>query len=434
MKMEREYDEYLSNKMPALNNPGTRLSLLYPSRANSSIELVESMCYWNNKFSLTSLSFGSSNQVFLPNGDFVGLCMLRLRLPLTVTNQSLCRGWGLNMIKQIRYVFGSNSSTPTLITKEAIWHCLMAQCKSIEKKSQMLTLCGDEYLGIPPTIIGEDVPVIEAFVPLPLPFSTVCEHYMFDSSISAQPISIIIDFESNSRAIYGGVATPPTAFAQAELLVRTQLLADRSKSLRNAMAMDPELKYQFPYCMPLGYNIAQFTGVRESDGGSVNLQLNQFQNADLIGIVFSVRQLTDVFPTGNSTPNPFHVDAITNIVLSYNGSSIIQWPGKAYRAASAYMENQEGSSYQGSYVLAGSVSPFSSSPKDEYLIYFDFTQFRGACMPEHMFNCWRIPPGNSLNLSFNTSQGPSVTYIANYTCLYNAVVVAQAGATEIVTA
>lgn len=431
---EREYDHLLTNKTPNLSAPGTQTTDLYYSVTNSSVEVLESTCDWSNRITLSSFGFGTSNQVNLPMSAFMGQLILHLRLPYNIlVNQTLCRGWGLAMIRQLRFQFGTSASSPILLTKEAIWHSLMAECQTEEKRSALLRLCGEQYLApIVPALDGGQ-PTIDAYVPLPIPFSTVCEKLMYDSTLLGQPITIIIDFESNARAIYGGSATPPSSFVTAEVMVRQQRLADQSKSLKNLMNARPEYMSVYPFIMSIGYQTnGPFAG-SVSESSPVTVQLNQFQNSDLLGIVVAVQRVTDTTPVAPNSPNPFHCDEIYNVNLTYNGASIMQLPAKSYKAIATYMGEQQAAFYQGSVIAPGGASPFSPSPADEYLLYIDFAQMRSACFQSHMFNTWRIPPGNVLNLSFNTEHDSNTQYRCFYTTFYNAIVSTQQGTSNVFT-
>lgn len=440
----RAYDDYLSEKAPSLSAPGTRVSDLYYSYMNSTVEVLESTCDWSNKISLTSLSFGSQNQVMLPMNSFVGQLILHLRLPNLAANQTVCRGWGLRMIKSIRFQFGTSTSTPIILTQQAIWHQLFASCSTEEKRSELFRQCGIWAAGplaVPPntgtlTYPGAQVPTLDAFVPIPVPFSQVCEKLMFDTTMLGQPISLIIEFETNARAIYGGNPAPPTAFLIADLLVRQQRLADQSKSLSTAMKIDPNVMYSYPFIQALGFETnGPFTG--STTGNTLSVQLNQFQNSDLLGIVFCVQRVFDLSPAGNDVPNPFHLDPITDVRMTYNGAMIMQYPGLSYRAISTFLGKEAASFYQNSYSYldAGTGNIISiANGFDEYLVFFDFTQERACSCQDHMSNTWRIPPGNVLTVSFNTQAGNPVQYRCFYTCFYNATVVVQAGVSNVLTA
>ena len=432
----REYDDYLSNKLPALSAVGTRLSDLYYNLQNSSVEVLESTCNWSMKINLTSTGFGSTNQINMPMSSFIGQLVLHLRLPAPTTNQSLCRGWGLNMIQRLRFQFGTSASTPIILSKQAIWHALFSQCYTEEKRSAMFRLCGEQWTQPPLVPVGADaVTYVDAYVPLPVPFSYLCEKLMYDSTILGQPITVYLDFETNPRLIYGGSDAVPTSFQQAELMIRQQQLADMSKSLRNIMQVDPSVLYSYPFTMALGFEtVGPFNGVRESDGGQCTVQFNQFQNGDLLGIVFCVQAVGDITPSSNNTPNPFHCDPIKNVSVTYNGGMIFQLPAQSYRAIATYMGDQQDSSYWGSYVQSGAGPVFNSAPVQEYLIWLDFTNFRAICHQSHLSNDWRIPPGNVLQVAFNTQFGSSTQYRCYYTTFYNSIVTAQGGVSNVWTA
>lgn len=424
----------LSTKAVQLSSPGTKYSDLYYTNMNSSVEMIDSTCNWQNKINLTSLTFGSNNQVNMPLSSFLGTLILRLRLPPVIANQTLTRGWGLRMIRQLRFQLGSSTSTPIVMQQQAIWHTLMAACETREKRSQMLQLCGEGISAAQAATGSPAQPAInEAFVPIPLPFSTICEKLMFDSTLLGQPITVFIDFEQSASAIYGGTGTQPSAFLAAELMVRQQILVDASKSLRNIMMADPAYHYNYPFILSIGYPVpGQFAGARPVDG-LCTVQFNQFQNSDLLLIAVSVQKVTDYSPVIPNSPNPFHCDPISNITVTYNGSSLFELPGQSYKAISTYMGNQQASGYDGSYVVAGGTNPFDVRSVDENIVLLDFTLLRSACMGSHLYNTTRIPPGSVLMMSFNTSEGASSQYTCYYTCFYNAMIDVVAGTSNIIT-
>lgn len=431
--MERDdYHAFLSEKPALLTAPGSLISNLYYNKHNSSIEAVQSTTMWSNKINLPSTSFGASNIINLPMNMFIGQLVLRLRLPQVVANQTVALGWGLAMISQIRFQMGTSSSTPIIMTGKALWHYLMAQCPTEEKRSQLLQFCGLGWTQPSPTNVPSGQSYIEAFVPISAPFSSLCEKLFFDTTLIGQPITIFIDFVSSAKAIYGGSAAAPTGFIDATLMMRNMNLADAGKSLRNVLNADPKLIYSYPFTMALGFEVSStFTGIQEGDG-QVTVQFNQFQNGDLTGIVFCVQNVTDLSPSGVNAANPFHLDPITNVVVTYNGGSIFQLPGAGYAAVATYMGDQQASNYQNvTVVVGGGGTQFTPTNQNEFLVFLDFSQVRQACMQDHLVNTWRIPPGNVLTVQFNTSQGSGQTYRCFYTCFYNAVVAVQDGTTNI---
>ena len=428
----REYDEYLSTKLPALSASGHRLSELYYSLDTSSVEILEATTNWSMKINLTSYAFGSSNQINMPMSAFIGLCILHLQLPVPSTStQSICRGWGLAMLQRLRFQFGSSASTPIILTKQAIWHTLFSQCTTEEKRTATLRLCGEQYSSVPIVPVGAVAYENHAYVPLPVPFSYICEKLMYDTTILGQPITLFIDFESNARLIYGGSTAPPAAFLNAECMIRQMQMANPAKSLRTLMAADPTLIYSYPFTMSLGYQTPDFT---VADNTAVQtVQFNQFQNSDLVGIVFCVQRLSDIQPNSPDTPNPFHCDPIREVNITYNGGMVFQLPYQSYRAIATYMGDQQNSSYLASYIQPGDGPIFNSSCTEEYLIWLDFSQCRAVCDQSHMNNTWRIPPGNVLQVQFKTQFGSGTSYRCYYTTFYNAIVTASGGVSNVFT-
>ena len=423
--LTREFDEYLSDKRPNLSAPGYRKSDLYYSVQNSSVECLESTCDWSMKIGFPTFQFGSNNQINMPASAFIGQLVLHLELNAIQADESIARGWGLRMLRTIRFQFGTSASTPIILTAASIWHMLMGQCTTSEKRSELLKMCGESYIQSTGTT------TIHAYVPIPVPFSTICEKLFYDSTILGQPITVFVEFESDPTVIYGGSATHPRLFRNAELMVRQQRLADAAKSLRNVMNSDPTIMYSYPFTMALGYTTpGTFPG--SASGQKVTVQFNQFQNSDLLGIIFCVQKAADLNPSGGNSPNPFHLDDISDIEVSYNGMMVFQFPAKSYKAISTYMGDQQAAYYENSVIAAGTSNPFTPSPVNEYLVFLDFSQCRAVCMQDHMYNTWRIPPGNVLNVSFYTSEN-STQYVCSYTCLYNAIVTAQAGVSNVYT-
>jgi hypothetical protein len=311
----------------------------------------------------------------------------------------------------------------------------MSQCSDRGKRSQLLELCGSAYTtasaAVQPGVAPE---IIEAYVPIPLPFSSLCDKLALDTSLISQPITITVEFENNARAVYGGTGAVPTEFTIAELLLRQQALDDASKSLRNVMMARPELIHTYPMIMAVEHAVAgSFAG--SIDASSPNIvNFNAFQNADLLGLSFRVIRRSDYSPAGNNTPNPFHCARVRDVILKYNGGILAQYPGESYKATDAYLPGQCGSGYEYALIDNGNAgnNPFLSEPSDEYILYVDFTRLRGACYHDEMENTWRIPPGGQLEVSFTTPDDDD--YVCRYTAYYNAVATIQFGSTSILTA
>lgn len=417
-------DAILSLKPVLMSSAGTQYNDLYYSMANSSVSLLECTFGWQNIISLPSLQFGSSSQINIPIDQFIEECVLHLRLPNVQVNETLCRAWAYAILNSISYTLGNSNTTQIVLQNDAIFQTIMAQMMDPEKRLEVMRLAGEEVLAPLVAPAGQDVPFIDAYVVIPLPFSTMCgDKLPVDSTMLQSNIVINIQFNSNANAIYGGLPTNPhpTSFLKAELLLKQGKLSNQAASVRNLMIADPALKYSYPFIHNQYFQSASFPGVRESDGfQGCTVEMNSFSNADLVGIGFYVISQSDKFPTGGNSPNPFNADDISNVLLTFNGSTLYNLPGKAYRMTNMLSGPQSASYYGGSVINPGTVAPFVSNPKNEYMIYFDFSRERSACMQQHFFNVFRLP-NQILRVQFNTSLGNSTMYRLYATYFYNAI-------------
>lgn len=405
-------EQYLTNKHAILSSPGQKYNDAYYSTANSSVSMVELTYGWPKVQSLSSLSFGSNSTVYIDRNNFVGPMLLHLRLPRLVANQSLVRGWGYGCIDYISYQLGSSNSTSIQLQGDGIYQAAMAQLKSGEKRLEVLRLSGEERLN--------DANLLnDAYVLIPLPFSTYCDDTLpIDTQMLQNNISITIQFKQDPRCVYGGSAVAPTQFLIAETMIRNGELSDKAKSLSNALIMNPELKYNMPFIHIQSFQSAPFVGVPEGSGGTCNVQLNQFANADLTCITFYAIKNSDKFATGNNTPNPFNCDEVSNIVLRWGGQTLANYPAKVYKLTNMLSEGQDSSAIPSMLVNPGTGPDFVSSGRDCYMVIFDFSQQRSVCLQSHFYNTRRLT-NQTLDLSFNTTS--SDTYRVYATYYYNAV-------------
>ncbi len=415
----------LTKKNVNLSSAGTKYTDLYYYERNSSVEEYESTCLSNTRKTLSSKDFGGNTEIKLPMNCFVGLCMLHLTLPPLVANQCLSEGWGLRMINNIKYQFGSQGSTPIVIQNAALFTHIMTQCETQEKRRATLRLCGDRLAA--PGNVGV---VPEAYVPILLPFSAICDRLMYDATMLGQPISITVTFESDPSFIYGGTGTKPDSFAIAELIVRTQVLTNPSISLSTVMENNPGYKYVYPYIMPLSFKInPAITG--STSGEKVSVSLNSFQNSDILSIAFFVIKNSYLKPGTNLPPNPYAIDPIRDIVMTYNGGMFFDYPGISNTAASCYLGNQQSPYYDlAIFTAASTTTNFIAEAIAPALTIFDFTLLRASCISEHMNNTTRVPPGGVLDISFFTSTTDS--YTAYYTIFYNAAAITHDGVCDII--
>lgn len=426
--MEHETDAILSNHQALLSSLGTRYNDLYYSAANASVSLVETTFGYQNRISLGSFTFGSSSQVNLPIDQFVDLCILHLRLPATTANQTLCRGWGYGMLQSIGYTFGASNSTAITLQGDSILQAVLAQCMTEEKRSEILRLAGEEQKGIPAAPVGEDAPYMDAYVLLPLPFSTACDKLPMDSTLLSNNIVLTVNF-AQAAAVYGGSDARPTQFLMAEIMLRQGKLSNQAASLRQEMIARPDLIYSYPFIHYQNFVTPSFTGVKESTSlRGVQQVLNSFTNGDLVGIVLWVIKDTDKAPTANSSPNPFHADEISNVLVTLNGVNLFDLPYKSYKLTDTIIGEQGPGFFHGSVIAAGATYPFTSACVDSYLCFLDFSRLRSACMQEHLFNVAKLTNQN-INIQFNTATESSYKLHATY--MYNAAIEFQGGTSAI---
>lgn len=417
----REDLKYISDKRPLLSNQGVKLSDIYYNSLNSVVDTVECTFTQGRILqSLPSLTFGGSSQITIPIGSFLGETYLHLRLPNLVNDQCLPRGWGLACIQSISYIFGSSNVSQVTLNRQSIVQTLLAQSETSDKSSEWFNLAGECLTGPLPS--GQ---FPEADVLLPFPWSNMSSLFPkkpYDTTLLSNPITITIQFEQAS-AIFGGVGAKPSGFLEASVSYRTGDLAQKELSLRNALMQNPSLMYTYPFIYQQSYVSQSFLGSTDPNS-PCTIQIQQFINADLVGMTLCVVKQSDVAPSGNSTPNPFNWDQISNLVLNLNGQNIYVAPGKQYKLIN--MQSSMGASYFNNALVApGSSAPFTVTPVSNYPVFVDFSRQRSAQFTNQFFNVWRIG-NNTMQVQFNTSTA-GVAYNLYVTMLYNAVIESSNG-------
>jgi hypothetical protein len=399
---------------------------LYYSEENSSTASVETTFNQQNVLSLASLSFNGTSNVYIPIDQFLSSVVLHLKLPNIVANQAISRGWGYSMIQSIGWTLGASNSTTIFMDGASVLQAVLAQCDTAEKKSELLRLGGEEYLSpyIPPAGASDD---LEAYVFLPLPFSSLCGHLPLDTTLLSNNISLVIQFKS-AAAIYGGSAVRPSAFTAAEIMLRQGKLSNQNSSIKDVMISDPSLMYAYPFIFTQSFNGGQVVGssVQSSPCRAV---LNTFLNADLLGIALTVVKASDISPSANSTPNPTNFADLSNVLVTFNGTTLFRYPGKSYKLANMAVGKQGPGYMHGSVIAPGASSPFASTPVDAYQLYLDFSFERGACLHDHLQNVWRLP-NQQIQVEFNTPE-TGVQYVVHATYFYNAVAEFQNGTSAV---
>lgn len=418
-------DKYLTNKHVLLSSEGTKYNDLYYSKLNSSVSMVE-CTFMSGKYqqSLSSLSFNSTSSVVIPNSGYLGTTWLTASLPAIVANQSLCRGWLLACIQEISYTFGASNTSSISLSGEGLYLAIMGMCKSVEKRSEILRLAGEEWLAPYVSIPGRDDRRVTAAIPLVFPWSTVCDKLPYDTAMLNAPINIQIKFKA-ARSIFGGSAVPPTAFESLKLTFREGDLSNTNMSLKVPMQMDPSLIYSYPCNHLQAFPVTNIQGRRVSEGiRASQATLTGFINSDLTGIYLYLVRETDINPATNNSPSPLNCAPIYNPRLDFNGTPIYVSDEESWKLFNMHGE-QDASFVQNSVIRAGTTSPFLSDPVDCYPLFIDFSRLRDICYQDHFNNTFRIS-NQVLNFTFNTEE--SVTYRLYALYVYNAIVETRAGA------
>jgi hypothetical protein len=410
---------YLSDKRSLLSNPGTKTSDLYYTNMNSQVALVE--CNYSIgrfKQSLPSLNFNSTSQVQLTLGSFIGEVYLRLVLPQLGADTALCRGWGYGMITQISYLWGASNTSYLTLGKQQILQVIAAQCETAEKFSNIMRYAGEEFLTPPVAVAGEDTPVIEANLVLPLPWSSVnglIAKLPFDATLLQQPITVIIQFDE-AAAVYTG-PNKPNAFTSATVTVRQGDLADLSDSLKPVLAKEPAMYAGYPFMFHQNEVPLVIQGVRASSGNTCNVRLQNFINSDLLSIYFVVVRNSRLSSNGGGIASPFGFEKITNVNITLNGQVIYNAAGEAHKLCSI-RDRMSGAYFQNSQITSA-VAPFNSVPVDSYVTFIDFSRVRSSSFTNTYFNVRKIPT-QIMVLNFNTQRSDE-EYTVFATYVYNGI-------------
>lgn len=414
-------DRVLSTKPALMSSPGAVYSQLYVQEENASVEWLENTGNWSNTLGLSSKSFGSSSQIMLPNDQFLSHVVLRLQLKPLRPGEMVPQGWGLAALQSTSWIMGASSATSIVLQGDSIAQLLLSQASTAEARLELLELAGQAMDGS--VLIDGNAQVPEALIVLPLPFSGFSDHIKpVDSTMITNNISINVIF-NQAGAFYGGAtaaATPQTEFAVAEVLLHQFKLGDQSASIRSKMIADANVIYNLPVVHAQSFTSPAFTGSNVA-AAPCDVLLQSFANADLLGIVFHVIELENKVPAAGKGPrNPFLLDDISNIEVSFNGTTLFRLPGKSHHLTSMLTQTDGAASYgYTKYDYVDDAKGYAVAPGGQvkcYPIHLDFTQQRAAFQHEHMNNTWRIP-NQSIQLRFNTTK--NVQYRVAATYLYN---------------
>jgi hypothetical protein len=418
--------QYLASKRSEIASPGIKMMTEYYSALNSSVQLAE-VNYNIGRFtvSLNNLSFNGFTQVLIPNQSLVSTVYLSLTLPPILSNQTICKGWGLAIINSISFILGASNVSQITIPGYSMFSALMAESDSNEKMDDLLVNAGSEQLV--PTAGN-----INANIMIRLPFSGACalkSKLPYDSSMLNNPIILQINFGS-AATIYGGSNTTiPTGFLQAQLVLCQGDFTNKENSLSFPLRANPTLEYTYPWIHLQQASVGQFFGSTNSSQ-PVSVTLQSIINSDLVAIYFYAVQTQYLSSSAGSSPSPFLADQLSNIQLLFNGLVLYQTPNTLSNLVDD--KNTPGAFYYTTSLLTslggGGFGPYSDTPVKCYLSEISFSRLRAICIGNEMMNTLRI--GNqSLVLNFNTSTTNSYQLFVTY--CYNSVIETSQGNSKI---
>ncbi len=373
--------KYVSQKRVSLNAPGTQKNGLYYSTSDTTVSSVESNTVIGRfSQSLTSLAFGSSSQIIIPNQDFIHQVFLTMRLPDLTANQSLTAGWGFSVIESIQYSIGQANVSQLRLSGKSLLQCLMRECESQEKRSELLRLGGE-------SLTAANTRPVEATIVLPLPWSAIAAHQKkpFDTSILNNPIQLQIQLASTAAAIYGGTDPLPTSLVSASVFCRQTVLADRANSIKWDLMKNPNMIYSYPF----NHRQSPSSKFNLVSGSVNNVELTEFLESDLLNILFSVQYTEDQVRTAAGiTPNPTASMICTDIELLYNGQTVYKAPAQSARLINMLWD--EGSSGAESAYIDRTVSPFTSQQITNYTYQIPFADIKSMIYDGEFCNTGRF--------------------------------------------
>lgn len=426
---ELQIASVLSDKRTLLNSAGFMLNDVYYSALNSTVSLVEaSWNYGRTNFSLQSLQFGSTSQIFIPNNSLLSDVYLVLELGNLPANSALPRGWGLAAINQIAFLMGS-SNVPLLTTPfQSLFQWLMNQIETAEKREEMLALMGEEQLnGMPAGVTS-----LFAYIPLILPFAKYGgreNKLPFDTSTLVSPINLQITL-NNANQFIGGSGVMPTAFLSGRIFLKQADFANKNMSIAGALMADHSKIYNYPFIHAQPF-YPQIFVADNSTSPVQTVTLQSFINSDLAAISFGVVKSSNLTSNGGLPINPLYYERVYNVALVYNGINMFIAPGELYRLYN--MSGQFGSQAIRGSQIAVAGPPYTSSPVDTYAVEVDFSRIRSLQYENHYDNTLRVA-NQVMNLSFqlpDTSASGNGSYIVFCTYYYNGSIACSAGQTRI---
>lgn len=377
--------------------------------------------------SLTSLVFGSTSQVIIPNSDMVYEVYLHMKLPPVILNQTLSTGWCYDIIREISFTFGQANVSNLRLSGKSIRQLAVMSSQTREKSTELITVLGGEGHRVVSGVAPEGTVII------PLPWSNIdCfKKKPFDMSLLNNPVQIQITL-NDGTSIYGGSAASfPTGLSSASVFMRTGTLSDKSNSIRQELMNNSGLMYEYPFYHKVSpspkYGLTM-------DGVTVNrVELLEFIESDLQTIIFSVHDtaLQTKPAAALASPAPGISLECFDINLEYNGQTIFSAPGNSARLIP--MAWDAGASGVTDNLLDQDVA-YTNIPNTSYVYMIPFGSMKNINFHDKFDNTSRFS-SQTLQLSFScapvaTLAGPRTGQL-HATYVYSASASIQAGVANI---
>lgn len=315
--------EYQSSERPNLSSAGTEKKILYYDPAvDVKVSLVEAQAKLG-KFqqSLSSLNFGSTSQITIPNYDFLSEVYITFELPNLQAGQTLPRAWGYTLIQEIRYSVGASNMSEIRVRGVDLLHSILQDAKTADERDSILKLGGESYSAV-------NTKPITACCLLRLPFSVfnTQDKKPFDTSLLSNPILIQVNL-SPASALYGGPTNIfPSSLLKSSVILHQFELTNKNNSIKYILDTNPGKGYNYPYIYPQAVSSKTKTGNVYAE--KQVFRIEEFIDGDLQSIVFTLHRTSllnntaGTYPTGLSTPL-----RLRNIKLSYNGETFYRTEG-----------------------------------------------------------------------------------------------------------
>jgi hypothetical protein len=418
---------YLSTVNPDLQGLGIEADALYYHPEDIQMGSIE----FNNRIgrysrSLTSLQFGSTSDISIPNYDFCGSTYLQVELPALPTTVSLPQGALFHMIESINYSWGTSNISLVKISGVDMLHHNYVACETKEKRDAMLSAAGNLLTKT------DTRPASKMAICLKFPWSVMsCDQRkkLFDTRILNTNMLIQITFNSKDK-FFGyeeaDKATVPDGFASAEIILKQNELTNHADSLYSLMRKQPNKIYNYPFI-----HLQTGTTFRFQSTGTtpvhVRFELNSFLNSDLIGILFSVVRAKDISRQGDAYPfiNPFDCQQVCDVKLEYNGQILSSYPGKLLDLAT--LNISKGDTTANLHKLDVETGAVDGDSVLSYVHYLPFTQYKNITFGENYTNN-SVFKSQPLDLEFSYLPAIKVvdpvvtteTMVVRTTYLYNA--------------